>query len=49
MMNVPFFVLNIVIMCAMLTFAPAIAFALANTTGVKGQPFWPLILPSGLK
>jgi hypothetical protein len=55
MMNVPNFVLNIVIMCAMLTFAPALSFALANSTYMVTMPgakprlvmFWPLIMPFG--
>lgn len=49
MMNPVYFVLNIVIMCAMLTFLPSIAFALANTTGRMGMPFWPLILSSAFR
>ena len=49
MMNPFYFVLNIVIMCAMLTFLPSIAFALANSATRVGTPAWPLILSSAFR
>lgn len=46
MMNLIFFVINIVGICAMMTFAPALAFALANTIDANGKMVWPVLLPN---
>jgi len=40
MMNPIVFTINIVIMCAMLTLLPSVAFAFANSTDGRGQPYW---------